>query len=374
MFPLAFVVLGISFFSSENRRHAFGFTALAVAVFFLVAGPFIAVLSTATGRLTFGDAGKLMYAWYANDVPHPHWQGESPRAGTPKHTSRKIFESPGIYEFARPVGGTYPVSYDPSYWYDGVAPYFDLRGQLKVLLSSVHFYFELFFRQQGGLVVGVLVLYFLGKAETLTLANILRASGLAVLAVAAFTMYALVHVQSRYIGAFVVLLWADLWARIQLPDSRESQRLLAAMSAVMLAVIMINIAAFNFAGFRAFTRLQPVPTVAGPPQAPPPTRPGKIAEELHRVGIQSGDKIAVIGYAFDSFWARLARVKIVAEMSDEEADAFWSGKPSFQSEVLRAFASTGARAIVAERVPAHVAPSSWHRLGLSNYYAYLLAP
>jgi hypothetical protein len=373
MFPLAFIFLAASVCSVGDIRRATMLVPVALAFFLLIAGPYIAVLSIAKGGLTFGDTGKLMYAWHVNGVPHPHWQGEVLGAGTPKHPSRKIFESPPIYEFGRAYGGTYPVSYDPSYWYEGVMPHFELRGQIRVLLSSMEYYFDLFFRQQGGLIVCVLILYFLRKRVPTNLHKILQASGLAILALVAFGVFALVHVQSRYIGAFVVLLWADLLGAVRLPAVQESRRLLSYVGAIMLSSLLVNIIAFNLEGFRDLTGLGKVNQLTSSQKARRPSWPGEVAEELYRLGIQSGDKVAVIGYAFDSSWARLARVQIGAEMFDWEADPFWLGGPSVQFEVFRAFAGTGARAIVAERVPSYVTATGWHRVGNSNYYIYVLA-
>jgi hypothetical protein len=314
-----------------------------------------------------------MYAWYVNGVTQPHWQGEVVGAGTPEHPSMKIFESPPIYEFATPIGGTYPVSYNPVYWYEGVVPHFEWRGQIRVLLSAAQFYFDLFFRQQGGLIIGVLILYFLMRERRpITMQNILQGWGLTILALLAFGMYAMVHVQPRYIGAFVVLLWADLFAAVRLPSSQQSRRLVALVSAIMLLFMLVNIMAFNLEGFSSLSfasnTRQP-----GSQQASPPSWPGEVAEELHRLGVQPGDKVAVIGYAYDSSWARLARVKIVAEMLDWQADPFWLGAPLLQSKALQAFANTGAKAIVAERVPAYAHPTNWQRVRNSNYYIYLLA-
>jgi hypothetical protein len=138
----------------------------------------------------------------------------------------------------------------------------------------------------------------------------------------------------------------------------------------MMCFLLANIALFNLEGFADLR-------VGGAPRsyteaAGPPDWPGQVAQTLHNLGIDPGDKVAIIGYGFDSFWARLARVRIVAEMLSYEADAFWEGDPSFQAEVLQAFASTGAKAIVAENVPSHVSLSGWHRIGSSNYYVYVL--
>ena len=60
------------------------------------------------------------------------------------HPTRKVFDRPAIYEFGSdPVGGTYPIWYDPSYWHEGETPHFDLRGQLRVLHWSAQEWWRL---------------------------------------------------------------------------------------------------------------------------------------------------------------------------------------------------------------------------------------
>jgi hypothetical protein len=82
--------------------------------------------------------------------------------------------------------------------------------------------------------------------------------------------------------------------------------------------------------------------------------------------------VGVIGYAFDSYWARLARVQIVAEMFSWEAYPYWLGNEAKQVEVIQAFHSTGAQAVVAEKVPDFISPIGWQQVGQSNYFIYLL--
>jgi hypothetical protein len=201
--------------------------------------------------------------------------------------------------------------------------------------------------------------------------DILQRWALLIPALAGLGMYALVHVQPRYIGGFVILLWADLLRNVRLPNHKTSRRLMSLVSIAMLLVMLLNVAAFGLEGLGKFTGR----VIAAQPdtrQASPPSWPGEVAEALHGLGIRPGTKVAVIGYAFDSFWARLARVQIVAEMLGWEADPFWLGDPTLQSEVLHAFASTGAEAIVAEHVPGYATLSGWHRIGDSDYYVYVL--
>lgn len=371
MFPLALVFLALSLFSMPELRQAIPRVLTAFLIFVLFSAPFVGVISAAKGRLTFGDAGTLTYVWYVNGVPYPHWQGEPSGSGIPEHPSRRIFDNPPIYEFGTPIGGTYPIAYDPSYWHEGVVPHLDVSQLLVLIMRSATYYLDLFLRQQGGLVVIALILYWMGSSRRLNLVNVLRRWGLVVVAFAALAMYALVYVEARYIGVFVVLLWADTLANVSLPSSPASTRLLSGLGAIMVFFVLANILAFNVEGFGDLSaRRSTVQAVER--QARPPSWPGEVAEELHRLGIERGDKVAVIGYGFSSFWARLARVQIVAELLGNDADPFWLGDSAFRAGVIEAFAGTGARAIVAEGVPGYAALDNWHQVGDSNYYLYLL--
>jgi len=370
MFPLSIVVLGISLFSVGNVRRAVPRVLVAALVFLLISVPFVAALSMLKGEFTLGDAGTLTYARYLNGVPYPHWQGDPPGNGVPEHPTRRIFEEPPIYEFGEPVGGTYPVAYNPAYWYEGVVVHFDLERQLDYLSFSTLFYLDLFFRQQAGLLVGMLLLYLMSHWRPLPVTEIISKWGLVILALAAFGTYALINVLGRYVAVFVVLFWAGLLINVRLHDSQTSRRLAFLLSIVMILFMLVNIATFNLEGFRDLVGWGN-PHQAVVSQAKPPSWPGEVAEELHRLGVQPGDKVAIIGYGFNSFWARLARVKIVAEMLWVEADGFWLGDAALQSEVLQAFASTGAEAIVAENVPSYASLPGWHRVGDSDYYIYI---
>jgi hypothetical protein len=339
MFPLSFVFLIIVFFSSPDLRQVKLPLLATVLIFLLISGSFIAILSNAKGRLTFSDAGKITYIRYVNNMPYPHWQGEMPDNGIPLHPTRKVFDNPPIYEFGRPIGGTYPVSYDPSYWYEGAVAQFKLKQQTKLIISSALFYLDFFFNQQGIMVAAIFILFMMSRWQQLSVTNILREWGLVICSLAAFGMYALVYVENRYIAGFVVIFWADLLTKVRLVESRLTKKLASVTSIVMFIFLIVQIGAFNLEGFNALAFN--VNAFKGKQTAKPatsqirsPSWPGEVAEELHRLKLESGDGVAVIGYAFNSYWARLARLKIVAEMFNWEADAFWRGTPSFQSQVI----------------------------------------
>jgi len=83
-------------------------------------------------------------------------------------------------------------------------------------------------------------------------------------------------------------------------------------------------------------------------------------------------QVAIIGYGFDAYWARLARVRIVAELLGTQAGLFWTGDAATQAQVIDAFAASGAQAIVAEDAPSYAVLPHWRRVGDTNYFIYLL--
>jgi hypothetical protein len=130
---------------------------------------------------------------------------------------------------------------------------------------------------------------------------------------------------------------------------------------------MAGILLFNLDGF---VRLNPAGG-AWRESSAPAARPLVVARALQELGIQPGDKVGVIGYAYDSFWARLAHVRITAEMLDDDAETLWRGDAVMQQSVLQSFADSGIRAVIAEYVPSHADMSGWQRIGETSFYIYI---
>jgi hypothetical protein len=62
---------------------------ISTAVFLSVTVPYIAALSQAEHRFTFGDIAKLNLAWHADGVPNTNWQGGPAENGQPSHPTRQ---------------------------------------------------------------------------------------------------------------------------------------------------------------------------------------------------------------------------------------------------------------------------------------------
>jgi len=122
LFPLAFAVLAIRGFSLGQRGTSLKGALIAFAAFVVTSAPYLLALSLVKGRFTLGDSGPNVYAWFVNGIYSlDHWHGAPPHVGPPKHPTRKVFDRPEAFEFATPVGGTYPPWYEPSYWWEGGA-------------------------------------------------------------------------------------------------------------------------------------------------------------------------------------------------------------------------------------------------------------
>jgi hypothetical protein len=369
MFSVAFVFLALAWLVQKRSWSSVYRTAFSFGIFLFVSLPFILLISEKQGKFTIGESGTITFVRYVDAIPFPHWQGD-PRTGVaPTHPSRIIHRSPAVYEFGEPVGGTYPIAMDPSYWYAGITPRFNLGGLLARLFASLLGYMELFLQKQGILFACVLALYMMGRRQKISFYSVLQRWALVIPAVIAFGLYALVLVEDRYVAVFILLFWADILANVCLPDVENNRVWLRTLGMIACLGLLANIVLFNLDGFK---RLNASMADRAAEQAAPSARPLEVAQSLRGLGIEPGDRVGVIGYAYDSFWARLARVKIVAEMLEEDANDLWRGGPRAQKDVLDAYASVGADAVVAEYVPADARLDGWHQVGDSNFYIYIL--
>jgi hypothetical protein len=182
-------------------------------------------------------------------------------------------------------------------------------------------------------------------------------------------MYSLVYVSGRYVGAFVVILFSGLLSGIRFPESTGSRTLAGIGGGVLVLMVWVNIAAFNIEGLTSMLGFYP----GLPTEAPVSATEGQadygqddhpaIADGLLRLGVERGDRVAFIGYSFSAFWARLARVRIIAGLEPRYEQDFWSDHEQ-QSAVLEAFGTAGAVAAVARATA--VSPG-WQRIGDTAY-------
>jgi hypothetical protein len=364
MFPVGCGLLAILLFSTRiSKRRVWG-VLLAALLFMAVSFPFIAALSKQKGRLTFGDSGRLAYASMVSpNVPQKHWQGEPPEGGVPKHTTREVLEHPPVYEFAEPIGGTYPPWYDPSYWNEGAHGTFRVRSQIRVLVQSARNYAKMLAGQLG-LLTGMLVFIFWGGAPARRgiLSNwpLIAAAGLGMGA------YSLVLVRSRYVGGFIVLLAIAILAGIRLPRNAQTASLAKYVAAAVMATILVSVAIDLSETAYVTNTVYDYPTHKDEIRA---------AVGLQNMGLRAGDPVAFIGDGTIAYWARLGRFKIVAEAFSPEAGRlrFWSESAEHRQQAYECMRRAGAKLVVVWSPPESGIDAGWKQVAETNYYARFLA-
>jgi hypothetical protein len=363
MFPLALVTLLLTCLAGRRAKAGLGRVLIAALVFLLCSGPWIAALSLQKGRLTFGDAGSLNYAWYVNGYrPHIHWRGDPTGSGTPRHPPRLISARPGAFEFKGPVGGTYPLWLDPAYWNEGLRPRFGAGAQARAVALNLWNFVKEIGPGFAVLAFGLIVLARTDGNPRRILRRLSAQWPCVALSMSALTLYALVHVEARFLSAFSVITLLCLFASFRPKPSPAAARVLGgvalALAVVLLGLLSRELGAPLLGGAEALAGVEK--------SGAPPER--EAARGLRKHGLAPGDEVAVIGRCWDAYWARLAGLKIIAEVPDWEVKGFFQTDEATRANLLRRFHALGARAVIFhDRLGAFAFPG-WVPLGNTDYY------
>ena len=375
MLLLALIFLGLALLARPRDPRGRGLllrVGVASAVFLVVAGVNAVPLFLIKGRLPFGDFAKLNYALWVNRYPTQHWQGEPPGSGTPRHPTRRLFAKPAVFEFAGPIGGTYPVWFDPSYWYEGVTPRFDLAGHAGVLLRSVQIESarDALSHWLPSVAICALTGYYARRKGWLSWGDVAPYGSLLVPSVAAFGMFAPVQLIDRYIGGFVPLIWLGVLSGVAVTAGPGAKRTAAGLALGVFALhVMMTVPGTLKDAYQAARDL-----VGGGRLASANVQ-WQVADGLRQMGLQPGGKVAVVGSGWNAYWARLARVQIVAEIPVRAAEDFWAADEQMKQLIMGSLARVGAEIVVASP---RVLPRSgdtagdlvamgWRRVGATEY-------
>jgi len=373
LFPMGFVFILCACLGRRLSRRTIFLGGTALVVFLLVSAPFIAALSVSRHRLTFGDSGRLAHAFYIDGVQHyQHWQGGPPGAGMPVHPTHKLNDFPEIYEFAAKDMGTYPPWFDPIYWNEGITPQINWIRQANVFVSNLILEFQIIVDSGAGLLCAVIFLAMLTSYHTRWTAGFRQLWFMWVPGAVALLMFALIHVEPRFLGGWLVMLFAGAVCASSLPAASGTRRVVAC----------IGLAALITAG--ASLLVQTTREAWGNDHtAGRSPRNAIIADFLLNNGLHPGDRVAVIGYGTETYWAHLARLHVVAEIpahitshQTRPALDFWESGPERQQKALSILEQTGADAVVAgsqlslEGSVPSVVPAPWKRVTGTDAYVY----
>jgi hypothetical protein len=339
-----------------------------IAIVVALTAPFILAISKQVGHFTLGETGRLNYAWEVNTAPRfRHWQGEPKDLGVPKHPTHLVLSHPQVFTFAEPIGGTYPAWYNPAYWYDGIKPHFNLKQQLEVTTVNLSILVLIFCRSPI-FVPCLLLIPFCGASLWWT--RYRKLWPVTLLSWSVVALYALVYVERRYMGGQVLLLWMTLLVSIPLCGPRIRQwatGVIAGLCIVFLTLFLVIKQGndIKYALSDLYHRHETFPNMNW-----------VIAQQIKKLGIKPGDRVAYIGMSDLADWTRLAQVKIVAEvpvhhsrnrklfnniMNEErgEVNAFWAAPPEVKEQVYAAFRSAGAKIAITDEGNPNGAADSW---------------
>jgi hypothetical protein len=358
MLPLGVFVVAVSLFAVQNWRSALKMAAGSVLIFVAIGGLYFVPLSIAQGHLTLGESAAFNYLAYVNRA-RPMWYMQEPgsASGRFSHSPAKIFSTPTAYGFTHSSLVTHPLRFDPSDWVRGVRPRFVLRDQVRGCTASI--------RKVIGLLAGLTPVVLL--ALTLVIVSWKRRrlstslkSGWSVwlLGFAGCVMYVPMHVEPRYVGAFLALFWLGLILSFDLPGTL-GRRLANASTILVVACLTLPLIVGDGMQYLKSRRIANADADA--------------AAELARLGIRPGEKVARISPTVtDLGIERIARVEVVAEVGIGDSARFWSSSRDTQDAILNLFASRGARVVIAtltEPVP-KIRPG-WTQLGSTQYWAWI---
>lgn len=369
IFPVALLLIGIVFLKPPReglgRRHA----AISLIIFCLIAAPLVLTLSYQKHRLTFGDSGKINYAYHVGGLPkHAGWIGQNPENGTPVHAPRVISAAPLILEFRAPVSGTQPLWYDPSYWWEGLRVPIGVQRQAAAFFqpfTKVHSMQALFLGLMA--LLAPLCLLNAGVRKAIREGGI-QTWLLILWPAAACFMYALVLFNFRYTAGYIVLFGLGVTTLVLQPFHGATRTRALFAAAILLALAgavplrPILKAALHPNEDRSLQRAEGMDDGHSSAIA---------AEGLTRLGIQPGDEISVLGHSLDCYYARLAKVRIVAQIWEDPDQIQGLSAPEVR-RVLAQLKQLGVKALLSRVKPGFVNDEGWSNIPRTDIYVRML--
>jgi hypothetical protein len=330
VFPLAIVLLALLPLLATNlgkrRRTVF----LAPIVFVLMVVPFVWSVSKKEGKLTFGESGRVAYVIYEGGFSG-YWDGEDAGGPTQPRGFHRVATNPPVYVFDDPPVGAYLPSLEPSRWYRAIKPKFTWRNQLRALQQSSRIYGEIFTKFTE---IPAALLALIYVCESTRRRLIVRHGWfLASAGIFMGLMYALVHVEERFLAGFLVILWVGLLRAALLAATTRAR----VTRPILIGLFLVLLAGFVFRTARL--------TVAAAELTTPMTPPALVAS-LRSKGLDRNSKIGLLGNGADLYIARVGQYSIVASIPPSFVEAYFADDAASQAEVDQAFKNAGARALI----------------------------
>jgi hypothetical protein len=290
--------------------------AAAATLFAAIASLYVVPMSMKLGRFSTGESARQNIIFFVAS------------AGTPLHPPQAIVRQPLITAFPDDMGrGTYAVHDDFHYRLEGLRPRFDLRAQLMRIRHSIGDYSVMLATPLHFALLVVFLAMLFSSPDRLE--PLRRHWYLTLPALATMAMYGLVLVLPRYVAPSITVLWLGLFGGFDEEALQRARPLIKGAAQAALLLLLTSRTTMNeWEGLRSV----------------PVHRDWLLAEQLRQAGIRAGDHVAVVDSATMCYWARLANVRIAAEVAN--AAEFRSASPDVQLAAKEALGRAGIRAIV----------------------------
>ena len=323
MFPVAIGMIALSAIRKRPiTRHL-----LALAAFVLVTAPHVTALSYKSGRLTIGESGRLVYLLKVNQI-------------------LKLRE--GIVYFPTDKANrTYPAWDDPTILYRGMSPDINAADQTAALKRNLVTLAGFALKVLAPLLIVVAF-----KDRKVPLQN----RELSATAAAVIVGYLFLHTETRLDGFWLALLIVSVLAGLTLQPGETSFRMRRGFVHVITIVSVISFLTFVVDQLGSS---RPDRGLAGG------NIPAIVAQEMERMGIRRGSRIALVGDESDIYWARLAGVQIAAQIPLRAARSYAALPETARNQIHGQFRAIGARAVVTSWTPPPADSSGWRQV--SNF-------
>ena len=349
--PLSLIIIVMAAFALFRRRRKPSVVAFTVACAALVAAPYVAGLSWSMGRFSMGESGTLNYAWHVNRLSLMHWQGGPAQFGRPLHSTTQLLADPPVYSFAEPFHVSYPPFFNPPYYYEGYRHFFNAKLQVRAVAANLLHLVQAIraIPMAYCVLLGLLLILVFRNHHPEQGREWLRESAsywpVLLPAFAGVALYLQVHLEGRYLPAFLLVLatiplTVFLVRASQWPDYVSSIVLALLLAGCVATLVTVNRDTWSAA--RHHVRYGD-------------SQQWVLARFLAQHGLQPGDPVAIVGGpATHCTWAYVDHLRIVSELSadvyappDTGINMFWNATPAARQQMLSLFAGTGAKVVVA---------------------------
>ncbi|MBI3568254.1 MAG: hypothetical protein HY084_08660 [Gemmatimonadetes bacterium] len=369
LFPVGGLALLITFAIAWRRRDPVRGPVWAATTFGVLALCLIVPVSRLAGRPTFSETGRLNQLWYVNWAPYSWSLCVGPDARLPLARVKTVRTDSVLATRPRTCAlpdrwpeATFPMWYDPSWWYRDTKAYVDVGEQWRAVRVNVSSLRDDLHDTAPLFAAGMLLVAIAALATWSSMGN---AWPLALLSAGATAFYLLVYVEFRHVAAFFsIAVITGLFALLA-DRGRWRVALLAAVAAAGVADLArsaTRIAVTEIAIMRHEIRGDPRPEQLTL----------RVARELAAKGLLPGDRLATVGTLWNTDWAQRGGFRVRAYVPEYTVDILHTlddlRDPCRLSAWTDALARDRIDAVVLSMPKGERAPSAFEPLDDTGYY------